>query len=107
MRQKYVAAMVMAGVGDALGYYCGSWEFNFSGKNIHSEVEMLGGLSKLKNESKLTIPISKLVDLLRTDATDTFNIMYDFVGPLSNSAFRYVLLNIVIGDDCPILSLSC
>ena len=82
MRQKYVAAMVMAGVGDALGYYCGSWEFNFSGKNIHSEVEMLGGLSKLKNESKLTISISKLVDFM---GTAIFNIMHGVIGPSRNT----------------------
>lgn len=52
LHKKYVAAMVMAGVGDSLGYYCGSWEFNFSGPDIHKEVAKLGGLSKLKNKSK-------------------------------------------------------
>lgn len=50
--QRYLAAMVMAGVGDSLGYYCGSWEFNFHGAAIHKEVAQLGGLAKLKNKSE-------------------------------------------------------
>ena len=34
MLKRYVAAMVMGGVGDSLGYYRGSWEFNFHGTEI-------------------------------------------------------------------------
>jgi len=44
---NYVAAMVLAGVGDAMGYKCGQWEFNFVGENIHKEVRKLGGVEKL------------------------------------------------------------
>lgn len=52
MLKRYVAAMVMGGVGDSLGYYRGSWEFNFQGTEIHKEVKKLGGLKKIKNNSK-------------------------------------------------------
>ena len=31
MEERYKAAMVLAGVGDAMGYRNGSWEFNMSG----------------------------------------------------------------------------
>ena len=43
----YVASMVLSGVGDAMGYKNGEWEFNFVGANIHKELEKLGGISKL------------------------------------------------------------
>ncbi|KAF6019595.1 ADPRH [Bugula neritina] len=39
---KYLAAMVLGGVGDALGYCSGRWEFTFEGAQIHKEVEELG-----------------------------------------------------------------
>ncbi|XP_078407812.1 ADP-ribosylhydrolase ARH1-like [Cetorhinus maximus] len=42
--QRYVAAMVLSGVGDALGYRNGSWEFCTNGKEIHSQLQKLGGL---------------------------------------------------------------
>ena len=31
LQDRYRAAMVLAGVGDAMGYRNGSWEFNMSG----------------------------------------------------------------------------
>lgn len=31
MLERYTACMVLAGVGDAMGYRNGRWEFNFSG----------------------------------------------------------------------------
>ena len=39
--------MVLAGVGDALGYKNGEWEFCRSGLRIHEHLEQLGGLDKI------------------------------------------------------------
>ena len=52
--ERYMAAMVLSGVGNALGYKDGQWEFCSSGKQIHAELKMLGGLSNLKVECKYT-----------------------------------------------------
>eukprot|EP01080_Neovahlkampfia_damariscottae_P003864 gene3864-7024_t len=46
--EKYVASMVLAAVGDVLGYKNGSWEFCFSGEKIHKELDELGGLKNVK-----------------------------------------------------------
>ena len=44
---RFEASMVLAGVGDALGYKNGSWEFCRSGERIHAELAKLGGLDKI------------------------------------------------------------
>lgn len=50
--EKFTACMVLHGVGDAMGYKNGSWEFNYSGSDIHKQLRSLGGLEKLEiNES--------------------------------------------------------
>ena len=46
--ERLKASMVLAGVGDAVGYKNGAWEFCRSGKRIHEELEQLGGLEKIK-----------------------------------------------------------
>ncbi|XP_033754156.1 protein ADP-ribosylarginine hydrolase-like [Pecten maximus] len=56
--QRYQASMVLTGVGDALGYYHGRWEFCHSGETIHKELEKLGGLSKIA----LALPAWNLSD---------------------------------------------
>ena len=38
MEKRYVAAMLLAGVGDAMGYRNGQWEFCFDGEKIHEEM---------------------------------------------------------------------
>ncbi|KAL4240863.1 hypothetical protein ACF0H5_001648 [Mactra antiquata] len=48
VQDRYIAAMVLSGVGDALGYKNGNWEFCNSGKEIHDELKSLGGVDKLK-----------------------------------------------------------
>jgi ADP-ribosylarginine hydrolase len=46
--EKYEASMVLHGVGDAMGYKNGEWEFNYSGQDIHDQLARLGGLENLK-----------------------------------------------------------
>ena len=48
MEERYIASMVLSGVGDAIGFRNGRWEFCHSGPEIHKECEMMGGVSSLK-----------------------------------------------------------
>ena len=52
MEERYVAAMVLSGVGDAMGYKAGGWEFNFVGEDIHKELQKMGGIKKLNLKCK-------------------------------------------------------
>lgn len=45
--EAYEAAMVLSGVGDALGYRGGLWEYCTSGPQIHAELAELGGLEAI------------------------------------------------------------
>ncbi|XP_072039310.1 ADP-ribosylhydrolase ARH1-like [Amphiura filiformis] len=47
MEERYIAAMVLSGVGDAMGFKGGSWEFTFVGEDIHKDLKKLGGIKKL------------------------------------------------------------
>ena len=58
---RYVASMVLSGVGDALGYKNGEWEFCHSGPVIHKELKELGGLSKIDISRKLHLLYSRQV----------------------------------------------
>ena len=53
METRFKASMVLTGVGDALGYKNGDWEFCFDGEKIHSQYQALGGVKKIKIKSKL------------------------------------------------------
>lgn len=49
LKARYVASMVLSGVGDAMGYHRGDWEFNKDGVAIHNELETkYKGLQELK-----------------------------------------------------------
>jgi len=48
MELRYKACMVLTGVGDALGYKNGDWEFCFDGEKIHSQFQAFGGIEKIK-----------------------------------------------------------
>lgn len=45
--ERYRAAMVLSGTGDALGYKNGAWEFCYRGTQIYEELQTLGGLDKI------------------------------------------------------------
>ncbi|XP_078285752.1 ADP-ribosylhydrolase ARH1-like [Rhinoraja longicauda] len=47
LMQRYVAAMVLSGAGDAMGFRRGRWEFCRRGEKIHAELKKEGGLNKL------------------------------------------------------------
>ncbi|XP_063031949.1 ADP-ribosylhydrolase ARH1-like [Melospiza melodia melodia] len=48
--EAYEAAMVLSGVGDALGYRGALWEYCTSGPQIHGELAELGGLAAISLE---------------------------------------------------------
>lgn len=52
--EKFRACMVLHAVGDAMGYKNGSWEFNYSGSDIHQQLESLGGLEKLEINASIS-----------------------------------------------------
>ncbi|KAG8543993.1 hypothetical protein GDO81_023287 [Engystomops pustulosus] len=47
-RGLYVAAMLLSGAGDALGYRNQLWEYCKSGPQIHAELQDLGGLQNIR-----------------------------------------------------------
>ena len=47
MLDRYIASMVLSGVGDAMGFKNGRWEFCMDGRKIHEEMEKLGGVDNL------------------------------------------------------------
>eukprot|EP00026_Physarum_polycephalum_P006449 Phypoly_transcript_06492.p1 GENE.Phypoly_transcript_06492~~Phypoly_transcript_06492.p1 ORF type:complete len:382 (+),score=58.09 Phypoly_transcript_06492:105-1250(+) len=67
MEDRYRACMVLAGVGDALGYNNGKWEFTFSGPQIHEEYEKLGGLAKI-DISKMIVSDDQTMHLATAEA---------------------------------------
>ncbi|XP_062507019.1 ADP-ribosylhydrolase ARH1-like [Corticium candelabrum] len=52
MKERYRASMVLSGVGDALAYNNGHWEFCHNGRQIYDELEELGGLKKISMKSR-------------------------------------------------------
>lgn len=52
LKERYRAGMVLSGVGDALAYKNGEWEFARRGEVIYEELLRLGGLSKVVLDPK-------------------------------------------------------
>ena len=50
--ERFVASLLLGGVGDALGYRGGEWEFCRSGKRIHEALAQLGGVEKIVVDAK-------------------------------------------------------
>ena len=76
VQERYTSAMVHSGVGDALGYKNGDWEFARSGETIHSDVEDLGGVEALK-VNQCGMPIEGSRECPRT-TTKTWSTAIDF-----------------------------
>ena len=97
--EQFVAAMVLGGVGDAMGYKNGDWEFNFVGEDIHKKVKELGGVSKLKIKlpnfvvSDDTVLLLSTADSLITAGNKklTENSSY-YLALYKELCFRYILL---------------
>ncbi|ESO82002.1 hypothetical protein LOTGIDRAFT_170414 [Lottia gigantea] len=47
MLARFRAAMVLSGSGDAIGYRHGKWEFCLDGRQIHKELQEMGGIAKI------------------------------------------------------------
>lgn len=65
----YEAAMVLSGVGDALGFKSGSWKFYKVGNDILGELKSMGGLSALNVKRNTTL---NLVSLSYTNNKEFF-----------------------------------
>ncbi|KAM9817110.1 inactive ADP-ribosyltransferase arh2 [Neosynchiropus ocellatus] len=65
--EKFKAALVLSGVGDALGYRKGRWESCTSGKKIQEELASLGGLGALRLDPD-NWPLSDTTLMLMTTA---------------------------------------
>jgi len=50
IKNKYIACMILAGVGDSVGYRNGLWEFNTHGERIHQDLAQIGGIENLTVE---------------------------------------------------------
>ena len=61
--------MVLAGVGDALGYNDSKWEICSSGEKIQEEVKSMGGLSALRPTArKMRVSDDTVMHLATADA---------------------------------------
>lgn len=69
----YEAAMVLSGVGDALGFKSGSWKFYKVGNDILEELKSMGGLSALNVKRNITL---NLVSLSYTNNKEFFSISW-------------------------------
>lgn len=69
----YEAAMVLSGVGDALGFKSGAWKFYKVGNDILEELKSMGGLSTLNVKRNTTL---NLVSLSYTNNKEIFFISW-------------------------------
>ena len=70
LRERYRSCMILSGVGDALGYKNGAWEFCRQGLIIHKQVEELGGVEGL-NVKKFQVSDDTVMHLATADALVT------------------------------------
>lgn len=54
MLERYRASMLLAAVGDAIGYYRGKWEFCYEGVTIHEQM-----MNLTNNKGVLDIHVTK------------------------------------------------
>lgn len=79
--EKFKAAMVLGGVGDALGYKKGTWESCTSGKKIQEELASLGGLGAIRlNPDNWPLSDATLMHMTTTEALITGMLNIDVLG---------------------------
>lgn len=68
LETRYIACLVLAGVGDALGYHNGGWEFNHNGPAIHEAFRLLGGINKFILDTSLRVSDDQVMHLATAEA---------------------------------------
>ncbi|KAI6660398.1 Protein ADP-ribosylarginine hydrolase-like [Oopsacas minuta] len=69
VRTRMQACMILSGVGDAIGYNDGKWEFCPSGRRIQEELQSFGGLTKLKpNKQCMIVSDDTVMHMATADA---------------------------------------
>lgn len=60
--ERYQACFVLHAVGDAMGYRNGKWELNYSGPDIHKELDELGGIEALSLDPSIYLILLYLIN---------------------------------------------
>lgn len=79
-QERFESCMLLHGVGDAMGYKNGKWEFNFVGEDIHQELKNLGGVQsldlknwKVSDDTVLHLAVAEcLIDIKEEKLTDNW-----------------------------------
>ena len=93
LKSRFKASMLLAGVGDAIGYKNGEWEFCRSGVSIHDELVSLGGLDKIAvNPHQWMVSDDTVMHLATAEALvsqwTTKDKLYDAIATKYKECFR-------------------
>lgn len=96
LKDRFKASIILAAVGDAVGFKNGKWEFLKSGKQIHSEYQKLGGISNIDTKNwrvsddtvmhmatiaaLLFKPVKSFHDLMTNMTKEYYKSMFDMEG---------------------------
>ena len=93
LKNRFKASMLLAGVGDAIGYKNGEWEFCRSGASIHNDLASQGGLDMLEvNPRKWMVSDDTVMHLATAEALvsqwTTKGQLYDAIAMKYKECFR-------------------